>query len=80
MPWLWSRTPQFLCTTTRLSSQSPNSDIRRRKNQWRYKYPDVLLWTKLPSFLANLVCEKTQFFVERESLFMLQPELWCQRL
>jgi hypothetical protein len=25
--------------------------------------------------LQNPVCEKTQFFVERESLFMLQPEL-----
>ncbi len=30
--------------------------------------------------LQNPVCEKTQFLVERESLFMLQPELWCQRL
>jgi hypothetical protein len=25
--------------------------------------------------LQNPVCETTQFFVERESLFMLQPEL-----
>lgn len=46
-------TTQFLCTTTRLSSQNPNSLITRRQNQWRYKYPDVLLWTKFPSFLAK---------------------------